>query len=601
MTASYNLSLLGSNYNQGGTGAVARTTASKLQESVSVLDFGADPTGVSNSGSAITAAFTASPIGPVAFPYGTYLSSAISVPQNGTLRGNNSLINASANSISVVFATGGPGIGDVYYQEIRDLNIAANSKTGITGFSVDTVNAVANLTMQNVKIENADTISFNFGGVQFCRFTNLIAASGTGVGFYLAPSAAGGGANSNEFYGLIAVYKQVGLMIDGTPGNFGSISNNFYNFQANGNSLCGTAIFSASATFYGGSPEANCQSGPASATVQGKTVKQCSLYANAANVRCENFVIEEYGSTTFAILENSSILTLGNVSGGSTNGDSYLVKADSTSGVLLTGLFQGIGLVQNVLRWPDQIRMHQSGGIIFQCVLYGTPINTIDSSVTPLLADASPTMYAYGSSPGTLTYVDDPELGNCANIACTAVVNGSVNQFFIPGLLANQNVLITFLIKSSVNCSLYTTFTDGTNTRRIGWDGGVTLVAGQTVRVMMSAAMYNAGSGALSISPYDTSAPVLKIAKMQVYQGPVNNEKTFADMATICKNGLFNPGVIRETATNLAIATAAVNAGNKYPGKQVWDTTNNRVVFAAGRLATSVWKDGVNSTVYTPV
>ena len=29
MTASYNLSLLGSNYNQGGSGAVARTTASK--------------------------------------------------------------------------------------------------------------------------------------------------------------------------------------------------------------------------------------------------------------------------------------------------------------------------------------------------------------------------------------------------------------------------------------------------------------------------------------------------------------------------------------------------------------------------------------------
>jgi len=29
MTASYNLSLLGSNYSQGGTGSVARTTASK--------------------------------------------------------------------------------------------------------------------------------------------------------------------------------------------------------------------------------------------------------------------------------------------------------------------------------------------------------------------------------------------------------------------------------------------------------------------------------------------------------------------------------------------------------------------------------------------
>ena len=56
MTASYNLSLLGSNYNQGGTGAVARTTASKLQESVSVKDFGAVGDGTTDDTAAIQAA-----------------------------------------------------------------------------------------------------------------------------------------------------------------------------------------------------------------------------------------------------------------------------------------------------------------------------------------------------------------------------------------------------------------------------------------------------------------------------------------------------------------------------------------------------------------
>jgi len=70
MTASYNLSQLGSNYLQGGSGSVARTTASKLQESVSVLDFGADSTGVSDSTAAFTAALTAAKSAFV--PAGTY-------------------------------------------------------------------------------------------------------------------------------------------------------------------------------------------------------------------------------------------------------------------------------------------------------------------------------------------------------------------------------------------------------------------------------------------------------------------------------------------------------------------------------------------------
>ena len=82
MTASYNLSLLGSNYNQGGSGAVARTTASKLQESVSVLDFGADPTGVADSTTAIQGCVDAawSARRDVFIPGGTYLVTGITLP-----------------------------------------------------------------------------------------------------------------------------------------------------------------------------------------------------------------------------------------------------------------------------------------------------------------------------------------------------------------------------------------------------------------------------------------------------------------------------------------------------------------------------------------
>jgi len=59
---------------QIGTGAVARTVESKLQERVSVLDFGADPTGVADSSTAFQAAVNAllSAGGTISVPYGMY-------------------------------------------------------------------------------------------------------------------------------------------------------------------------------------------------------------------------------------------------------------------------------------------------------------------------------------------------------------------------------------------------------------------------------------------------------------------------------------------------------------------------------------------------
>ena len=75
-------------YNQGSSGAVATTVQAKLRESVSVLDFGADPTGVTDSTAAIQAALAASKI--VIFPSGTYnISDTLTVTLAGqTILGN---------------------------------------------------------------------------------------------------------------------------------------------------------------------------------------------------------------------------------------------------------------------------------------------------------------------------------------------------------------------------------------------------------------------------------------------------------------------------------------------------------------------------------
>jgi hypothetical protein len=68
-------------YQPAGTGAVTTTVQAKLRQWVSVIDYGADPTGVIESTTAFTNAMTASSL--VYVPSGTYLIDQINITQDG--------------------------------------------------------------------------------------------------------------------------------------------------------------------------------------------------------------------------------------------------------------------------------------------------------------------------------------------------------------------------------------------------------------------------------------------------------------------------------------------------------------------------------------
>jgi hypothetical protein len=74
---------------QSGIGAVARTVLDKGRESVSVLDFGADPTGVADSTVAIQAAIGASK--KVYFPVGVYKVSTLKLTKGVHLFGDSNM------------------------------------------------------------------------------------------------------------------------------------------------------------------------------------------------------------------------------------------------------------------------------------------------------------------------------------------------------------------------------------------------------------------------------------------------------------------------------------------------------------------------------
>jgi len=95
LAASSGSSLVG--FIQSGTGAVATTAQAKMRQAVSIVDFGADPTGVSDCSAAILAALTA--FDTIEIPAGNFLiTSQITIPaSNKTIRGVGGTITRGAS------------------------------------------------------------------------------------------------------------------------------------------------------------------------------------------------------------------------------------------------------------------------------------------------------------------------------------------------------------------------------------------------------------------------------------------------------------------------------------------------------------------------
>ncbi len=60
-------------------------------------------------------------------------------------------------------------------------------------------------------------------------------------------------------------------------------------------------------------------------------------------------------------------------------------------------------------------------------------------------------------------------------------------------------------------------------------------------------------------------------------------------------------GTKTASETDLLDATSAVNTVRKTLGEMVWDSTNNKPLWAKGTTAVAVWVDATGATVHTPV
>ena len=133
-------------YNQGSTGAATITQQAKNQQVVSVLDFGADPTGATSNDIAMANSLSTASVVVVPANGTSYAGSAVTVPSTKVLRGENN--NGAAVSASITLSSN---------SRIEKLNlintsspisplIAATSNVKLDGLTIATAGYAVNLT-----------------------------------------------------------------------------------------------------------------------------------------------------------------------------------------------------------------------------------------------------------------------------------------------------------------------------------------------------------------------------------------------------------------------------------------------------------------------
>ena len=147
-------------YNAVGAtpGTVARTVQSKLQESVSVLDFGADPTGVADSTTAIQAAINSLTAGTILIPVGNFLTGSL------TLKTGVSLVGQGPKSkLMVKTGTGDFLVGtSLVNVHLRDFYVDCSNQTSAGGSGMN-INGFSDSSVRGVEIYNAGS----FGWLMF--------------------------------------------------------------------------------------------------------------------------------------------------------------------------------------------------------------------------------------------------------------------------------------------------------------------------------------------------------------------------------------------------------------------------------------------------
>jgi len=213
-------------YNQGGTGASSRTIENKLQETVSVKDFGAVGDGVTDDSTTIQAAID-SGAKKVFIPVGTYkLVTEIVIPggvtvigegegdqPNSSLSGGTMLVGHTA-SMTVVRMTGAfAGLEDLVVMNASGVLVSRGVHLDADGNGLSTL-ALRNVFIYGINGTGMYLFADNSGYIAYSNFHNVrirncgvgldMNGTGTGSAFVSTNQFWGGAINGGGSYGIRA-------------------------------------------------------------------------------------------------------------------------------------------------------------------------------------------------------------------------------------------------------------------------------------------------------------------------------------------------------------------------------------------------------------
>jgi len=295
--------------------------------------------------------------------------------------------------------------------------------------------------------------------------------------------------------------------------------------------------------WYGGAPEHTGEkNGTGPVTIDGRTVKPASIYANLARINLSEVLIAEASVNPFIRAENSSETILDNVSGYG-NWAGTLVSADSSSTTSLQGHISTVGMIQNVISYPSVLR---TGGYIrmFGPPLFSSnpdiPNSFTGNSNAPHVADIRGSLSAASTN--------DRRMGPVTTVVHTAVPGTQENNRVNFGNVVSSpatvpsDILVSILLKASVNCSyVLEGYGDG-YTATI-----VPLEAEKWTRVVILKAKAKAAEGLILVGwPTDSNGPTISFSKLEVLATPSASSESLGYIGIVLTTGAVNANGLRQ-------------------------------------------------------